>query len=127
MTREFDHVRKSFHDSALDSLASRLSSGVAAAWESSLLGGVLRLALQPSTARAEGWIRFTGIAVVTAAIVQAILRRLMPATVAPALPIILVLIVSLVGLLAALFPAQLAHASRSSTLTRRLFPPVSGA
>ena len=125
MTPEFDHVRKSFHDSRLGSLASQVSSGVAAAWESSRFGSVLRLASHGSAD--EGRIRFTGIAMVTAVIVQAILRTLMPATVAPAMPTILLLIVSLVGLLAALLPAQLAHASRSSKLIRRLFPPpVSG-
>ena len=84
MTHEFDHVRDAFAQSLGGRLLSAIEDVLARAWRSS--AAVHTIARARTAASVASSIRMMAIAVTVAAIVQPLLIRLMPRTVAPAVP-----------------------------------------
>lgn len=84
MTHEFDRVRDAFAESLGGRLLSALEDVLARAWRSS--AAVHAIARASAAVSVASSIRMMAIAVTVAAIVQPLLIRLMPPSVAPAVP-----------------------------------------
>lgn len=84
MTYEFDRVREAFAGSLGGRLLSAVENVLARAWRSS--AAVQAIVRAIAAASVASSIRMMAVAVTVAAIVQPLLIRLMPRTVAPAVP-----------------------------------------
>jgi hypothetical protein len=121
MTTEFDLVRETFSRSVIGQLMANVSGRLQSAWGLSISGRTVHAVERTArTAPAAARIRFIGIAIFVASIVQPAAVAVMPSTVVPAMPAMMLIVVAGGGLLAGLMPAALAHAWRSSIAARQL-------
>jgi hypothetical protein len=116
MTQEFDHVREAFARSVAGRLLSAIEDVWLRAWRSS--AAVHAIAGAIATASAASSIRMMAVAVTVAAIVQPLLIRLMPLTVAPAVPWWAYGLVAVVSTVAATQAEALATSWPASRLRR---------
>jgi hypothetical protein len=121
MTREFDRVRASFASSWAGRALAGLERVATSAWRTSRFGAAMTgIAPELANRPAPILIRIAAIALAVAAALQPLLAWLLPATIKPALPPYVFVVIVLLAAAAAWRPGEIANAWPASRLVRAL-------
>lgn len=121
MTPEFDRVREAFEGSVPGKSVRAFAGAAGSAWRTSSSGRAVRALVRSLEAMAvAARIRTLAIAVAIAAMMQPVIALMMPATVVPAVPVAVYVLVAVFSVGAAWQADALVAAWPASRLARRL-------
>jgi hypothetical protein len=119
MTRDFEHTRAAAAQSLAGRALPRFMAAAGTAWTTSVIGQSLRRATQPlATASSAELVRWCATAIAIAAMAHLMLRAMMPATVAPSLPAVVIVALAAIAATAAWKADTVSRAWQHSRLSR---------